>query len=85
MELDLVMGPQNQNLLFLHVKRARTAAVAGVAASSVLLSVRSPYGLDGADQMTSITFMTILIARLSQFSVNLFQHSIHIDACEVSL
>ena len=45
-------------------KRARTAAVAGIAASSVMLSARSPYGLDGADQMITITFLTVLIARL---------------------
>lgn len=59
--------------LFLLVNRrgktARTAATAAVATSCVLLSVRSPYGLDGADQMTAITFMTVLIARLRPGSV----------------
>lgn len=39
-------------------------AIAAVAISSLLLIVRSPQGLDGADQMTLVTFSGLLLARL---------------------
>jgi hypothetical protein len=53
---------------FLATRRLNSTQRAGIvtstALSSIAFTVRSPYGLDGADQMATITFVALMLAHL---------------------
>jgi hypothetical protein len=44
---------------------ARTAVTVLVALTTIAIALRSPYGLDGSDQMTAFIFSTLAMVRLS--------------------